>query len=65
MFQDNSINGVAEYHWAGQKKTYKGEWILNKMEGYGVMEWEDGRRFEGSYLNDKMEGKGTYTFQTG
>jgi hypothetical protein len=28
--------------------------VLNKMEGPGIMEWEDGRRYEGNYKNDKM-----------
>jgi hypothetical protein len=28
------------------------------MEGYGVMTWKDGKKYEGEYVNDKMEGAG-------
>lgn len=29
---------------------YDGEWIGNKKDGYGVMTWEDGARYEGLFF---------------
>jgi hypothetical protein len=28
----------------------------NKMEGYGIFIWPDGRRYEGNYIDDKKVG---------
>lgn len=39
---------------------FEGEWKNNKMEGYGVFTWPDGRRYEGEYIDDKKEGKGIF-----
>jgi len=35
---------------------FKGEWFDNKMHGYGVFTWADGRVYEGDYVDDKKEG---------
>ena len=35
---------------------YEGQWKNNKMEGYGVFSWPDGRKYEGEYIDDKKEG---------
>jgi len=32
----------------------------NKMDGHGVFEWPDGRKYEGEYSDDKKEGQGTF-----
>ena len=42
----------------GRGKIYKGEWVNNKMEGKGVMEWPDGRIYEGYFKDDMKEGPG-------
>ena len=34
----------------------------NKMHGYGVFEWPDGRRYEGGYVDDKKHGKGVFVW---
>lgn len=30
------------------------------MEGKGVFEWPDGRKYDGEYFDDKKEGMGTF-----
>jgi hypothetical protein len=35
-------------------------WRNNKMEGPGVFQWPDGRKYEGNYVDDKKEGHGTF-----
>ena len=35
------------------------------MEGYGVFEWPDGRKYEGEYKYDLKEGHGTFYWPDG
>jgi hypothetical protein len=35
------------------------------MEGRGVFEWPDGRKYEGEYRDDKKEGKGIFYWPDG
>lgn len=35
------------------------------MHGYGVIEWADGRKYEGQYENDKKQGHGTFYWADG
>lgn len=56
-------NGYGEM-WR-ETATYKGNWVDDRMEGIGKMEWVDGQRYEGEYLNDLRHGKGTMTFVNG
>ena len=35
------------------------------MEGFGAMEWEDGRKYEGNFKNDLKHGFGNFTFSDG
>jgi hypothetical protein len=44
---------------------YKGEWKDNNMEGYGVYQWRDGRKYEGAYKEDKKHGFGIYYWADG
>ena len=37
----------------------------NKMHGYGVFSWPDGRKYEGNYANDIKEGKGKFSWPDG
>ena len=30
------------------------------MEGTGIFEWPDGRKYNGEYVDDKKEGMGTF-----
>ena len=35
------------------------------MDGYGIYQWRDGRRYEGNYQKDKKHGHGIYTWADG
>ena len=35
------------------------------MQGFGVTEWGDGRKYEGFYNKDLKHGYGIYTFEDG
>jgi hypothetical protein len=35
------------------------------MNGKGVYEWKDGRKYDGEYLNDKKHGFGIYYWADG
>jgi hypothetical protein len=35
------------------------------MSGQGVLEWPDGKRYDGEYRDDKRAGRGVYTVVTG
>ena len=35
------------------------------MEGEGIFEWPDGRKYIGEYKNDKKEGHGVFTWNDG
>ena len=38
---------------------YIGEWVENKKEGYGVMQYQNGDKYEGLWSSDKRHGQGT------
>ena len=50
---------IGVYKWA-DGRDYSGEWLANKMDGFGVSTWPDGKRYEGRYKNDKKHGQGVY-----
>ena len=35
------------------------------MDGYGVLRWRDGKKYEGNFVNDKREGQGTFIWADG
>lgn len=40
------LTKVGLYVWADQRQ-YQGDWHRNKMHGYGLTKWPDGRIYEG------------------
>ena len=38
--------------------TYTGDWLNNKIHGYGIMNYADGYTYEGEWENHKRNGKG-------
>ena len=55
---------VGTYTWNDGSK-YVGNWVENKICGFGVYSWLDGRKYEGEWLNNNMHGKGVYTWKDG
>ena len=37
----------------------------NKMQGYGIFTWENGRSYKGNYIEDKKEGYGEFFWPDG
>ena len=46
------ITGVGVYTWVDGRK-YEGDWLNNKMHGYGVFIYHNGAIFIGEHKNDK------------
>ena len=46
-------------------EKYEGDWINNKREGKGTMNWNNGDKYEGDWKNDKQEGKGIMYYSNG
>lgn len=40
-------------------KTYAGDWVNNKREGFGAQTWPSGNKYEGDWRANKRHGKGT------
>jgi hypothetical protein len=38
---------------------------MNNMEGKGIENWPDGRRYEGDFKNGKKDGEGTFEWTNG
>ena len=64
-FKDNAISGKGKITNSIKKIEYIGEWRMNKMHGYGVYKWQDGRRYQGEYNDDKKHGFGAYMWGDG
>ena len=41
---------------------YEGEWSNDKQNGYGILEWRDGDKYEGFFKDGEFSGKGTYYY---
>lgn len=44
---------------------YNGQFFDGLRNGYGVLHYATGARYEGCWLNDKKEGEGCYVFENG
>ncbi len=42
-----------------------GDWQDGTMSGYGIMTWQDGRKYEGYFSNNKFSKEGKFTFKDG
>lgn len=51
------IFNLGKYIWKNSRQ-YDGEWVKNKMHGFGILKWADGRYYKGQFQNDKRHGKG-------
>jgi hypothetical protein len=51
-------NGYGKFYYNGGS-LYDGEWIDNKMNGYGILFYPDGSiAYQGEWKNDYFDGKG-------
>ena len=76
LWSSNKKRWVFDGHWDNDMKngygemwresaTYKGNWVNDKMDGIGRMDWVDGQKYEGSYAQDMRNGEGTMTYVNG
>ena len=43
----------------------EGNWVNEKREGHGIIEYANGDKFDGNFINDKKEGKGMCQYSDG
>ena len=63
-FNNNELNGKGIKFQIEKNKLYKGDFINNIKEGYGIEESE-GTKYEGEFSKDKKNGKGKILFKNG
>ena len=63
-FEEGQRHGTGEYFEATAGSTYQGDWEADLPNGFGRIEWHDGRRFSGKVANGRLE-KGSFTYPTG
>ena len=44
---------------------YEGDFVKNRIEGYGKYEWADLDMYEGSFKDGKKDGRGTFFWKNG
>ncbi|XP_062239194.1 MORN repeat-containing protein 2 [Platichthys flesus] len=65
-----SASGVMVRTGVGKQTTanliiYTGEWLEDKMNGKGTLQYPSGVMYEGEFKDNMFHGMGTYTFQDG
>ena len=58
IFINNNFSGIGIEESGEGGYIYSGEFIYNKKEGYGKMEWKDGQKYWGKFKNNQMNGYG-------
>ena len=53
------MHGRGTHTWA-DGRSYQGEYVNDKKDGYGVYTWADGRKYQGQWMDGKQHGKGKY-----
>jgi hypothetical protein len=59
----SAMNFMEKAYIAG--KTHASTKEHNRMNGTGVIRWQNGDSYEGSFRNDKMHGDGVYRAKDG
>ena len=47
------------------KTVYKGEWVKNTIQGWGIYTFEDGRVYSGQWAKNRMHGYGECFYKDG
>ena len=63
MFKGNCISGIGIEVSEEGDYTYYGEFINNKKEGYGTIEWKDGSKYQGEFKDNQINGYGIIKYQ--
>lgn len=58
--------GTLQWYRAGKPgDRYEGEYHRGRMEGRGILTWENGDRYDGEYSANIQQGRGVFTFASG
>ena len=58
------MHGMGQYS-IKDRYTYNGQFSNDDIEGTGVCEWLNGKKYEGTWKANKMDGKGVFKWQDG
>ena len=58
IFKGNCISGIGIEVSEEGDYIYYGEFINNKKEGYGTIEWKDGSKYQGEFKDNQINGFG-------
>ena len=58
IFKGNCISGIGIEVSQEGDYIYYGEFINNKKEGYGTIEWKDGSKYQGEFKDNQINGYG-------
>jgi hypothetical protein len=58
IFKGNYLSGIGIEDSAEGDYIYYGEFINNKKEGYGTIEWKDGSKYQGEFKDNQINGYG-------
>ena len=58
IFKGNCISGIGIEVSEEGDYIYYGEFINNKKEGYGTIEWKDGSKYQGEFKDNQINGYG-------
>lgn len=64
-FKDNKRRHFNKIEIDMGTKSYEGEWLNGKRDGFGVLNWKDGNVFKGYFINDMSNGLGRQHHKTG
>ena len=59
-FPTQKLNGIELFFYEGDK--YEGDFSNDKINGKGIMLWDNGNKYEGEFKNNFFEGEGKLTF---
>lgn len=57
-FMDNKRRMFGKIEYSNGTKSYEGEWLNGKKDGFGIVTWQDGAVFKGFFKNDMANGLG-------
>ena len=58
IFKGNYISGIGIEDSVEGDYIYYGDFINNKKEGYGTIEWKDGSKYQGEFKDNQINGYG-------
>ena len=64
-FEQGLKHGKGKIFFTNTQNYYEGEFISNKIEGYGKFKWASEDQYEGTFKNGILHGEGVYKWKNG